>query len=78
MSEWIVNAEIDNEYAITNGYQRLVRCKDCKYIETRELNVTNWSGVLEKRNIMFCKYGTPTLLVTDFHFCSYGERKANV
>ena len=53
----------------------VVRCRCCKYSETKELTVTNWSGVLEKRNIMFCQYGTPTLLVSDIHFCGYGERK---
>ena len=56
----------------------VVRCRDCKYSDAEELNISSQQGHMEKRYIRFCKCDSHILVVADMHFCSCGERKDDV
>ena len=69
MSEWIVNAEIDNEYAVANGYKRLVRCNDCRFRNTMDCGMQFWE--VDDDGYLYMSDDW----TDDDGFCSWGERK---
>lgn len=56
------------EQAPTADVVEVVRCRDCKFLETIECPIT---GV----ELLVCRHGLLNRVVEKEHFCSYGERR---
>ena len=81
MSEWIISTEDINDITgsgFTVG-QKLVRCKDCKYLSLTTLGMEYacWHGAIKVygETGKECDYTVCQRITNPEHYCSYGEMK---
>ena len=68
MKYGIVELHDDYDFDTPISYKELVRCKEC---DMSEVYQSDSNGVMAR----YCKAFTPTRMVADDDYCSYGERK---